>query len=313
MTRIFYATDLHGSERCWKKFIRVPEFHRVDVMVLGGDITGKMVVPIIHHRNGKITYSLFGRVNRVKPNEVDRITAKILDYAYYPYECDVEEVEELLKNQEKRDSLFTKVMREGLSRWLKMAGERKRKEVPIYVSTGNDDTPAINDILESSSAITYSDDKCVKIDDIHEMLSCSYSNPSPWKSPKELPEDKLQQKLENLVMKASGAKCLICNFHPPPYDSGLDTAPELDEQLRQVATPTGQKMIPVGSKAVRNVIEKHQPLLGLHGHIHEASGDRIIGRTLCVNPGSEYGEGYLRGYIIELGADKVLNHYRIYG
>ena len=313
MTKLFFATDLHGSERCWKKFINVPQVHSVDATVLGGDITGKMVVPIIHHEDGRITYYLFGRVSTVKPDGAKEAAGKIRDYGYYPYECDASEVEDLRKDQKRRDRLFIELTRDGISRWLKIAEERKKSNVSIYVCTGNDDTPAINDILESSSAVTYCDDRCVELDDLHEMVSCSYSNPTPWKTPKELPEEKLQEKLEKLIEKASGREHLICNFHPPPYNSGLDIAPELDEELRQVATPTGQRTIPVGSKAVRNVIEKYQPLLGLHGHIHECSGTRKIGRTLCLNPGSEYGEGYLRGYIVELGPKGIVNHYRVYG
>ena len=49
-------------------------------------------------------------------------------------------------------------------------------------------------------------------------------------------------------------------------------------------------MIHAGSTAVRASIEKHQPLVGLHGHIHESKGFVTLGRTLCLNPGSEYGK-----------------------
>jgi hypothetical protein len=57
-------------------------------------------------------------------------------------------------------------------------------------------------------------------------------------------------------------------------------------------------MISVGSKAVRAAIEKYQPLVGLHGHIHESRSAQKIGRTTCINPGSEYGEGILRGCLV---------------
>jgi len=60
--------------------------------------------------------------------------------------------------------------------------------------------------------------------------------------------------------------------------------------------------------AVREAIEKYKPLLGLHGHIHESRGVVNIGRTLCINPGSEYGEGIIRGAIVDLAKDKVLSY-----
>jgi len=60
-----------------------------------------------------------------------------------------------------------------------------------------------------------------------------------------------------------------------------------------------------GSKSVRRAIEKYQPLLGLHGHIHESQSVAKIGKTTCINPGSEYGEGVLRGCIVILGDGKI--------
>ena len=64
-------------------------------------------------------------------------------------------------------------------------------------------------------------------------------------------------------------------------------------------------MVPVGSTAVRSVIERHQPLLGLHGHIHEARGAKTIGRTVCLNPGSSYNTGRIDGALIYLEDDRV--------
>jgi hypothetical protein len=66
-----------------------------------------------------------------------------------------------------------------------------------------------------------------------------------------------------------------------------------------------REMAQVGSTAVAEMIEKYQPLLGLHGHIHEATGKRQIGRTLCVNPGSNYTEGILNGFILTLDDKKI--------
>ena len=70
----------------------------------------------------------------------------------------------------------------------------------------------------------------------------------------------------------------------------------------------GIEMQPVGSTACRETIERYQPLLGLHGHLHESRGTFQLGRTLCINPGSEYSEGVLRGALIELEGGQVKNY-----
>src|SRR6266568_2674048 len=51
-TTIFFATDIHGSERCFIKFINAAKFYQADVLILGGDITGKAMVPIVRQANG---------------------------------------------------------------------------------------------------------------------------------------------------------------------------------------------------------------------------------------------------------------------
>jgi Icc-related predicted phosphoesterase len=129
---------------------------------------------------------------------------------------------------------------------------------------------------------------------------------TPWRCPRDIPENELLQKIENLASKLQNPGKSIFNIHVPPYGSGLDSAPELDEQFKPKLEPGGRfKMISVGSKAVHEAILKYQPLLGLHGHIHESKGFSKIGRTLCLNPGSEYQEGILRGVLIQLSDGKI--------
>jgi Icc-related predicted phosphoesterase len=65
----------------------------------------------------------------------------------------------------------------------------------------------------------------------------------------------------------------------------------------------GVELGSVGSTAVRSLIERHQPAVGLHGHVHECSAGEHLGRTLCVNPGSNYLMGTLRGAIVEMNED----------
>src|SRR6185312_3306089 len=89
--------------------------------------------------------------------------------------------------------------------------------------------------------------------------------------------------------------------HVPPYDSGLDTAPVLDVNLRPTVSAGDVLRGPVGSHAVRRVIEEFQPLLSVHGHVHESGGERRIGDTVSINPGSEANAGILRGYLVDIG------------
>ncbi len=45
--RVFFATDIHGSDVCWRKFLNAGKFHKADVLIMGGDMTGKAMVPIV--------------------------------------------------------------------------------------------------------------------------------------------------------------------------------------------------------------------------------------------------------------------------
>jgi len=148
---------------------------------------------------------------------------------------------------------------------------------------------------------------------VHEMISSGASNETPWKTPGEFTEDVLEAKLEKMVSSVKDPGRLILNLHVPPYDCGLDVCPKLNEQLQPVLVGGTPMMVAVGSTAVRKIIEKYQPKLGLFGHIHECAGDVMIGKTLCVNPGSEYTSGILRGYIIDLDDKGIKQYYRVEG
>jgi hypothetical protein len=111
-----------------------------------------------------------------------------------------------------------------------------------------------------------------------------------------------------VIAKLEAPAASIFNFHCPPYATGIDSGPKLGADFRVTAGAGGVEMVPVGSTACRDAIERHQPLLGLHGHLHESRGTYKLGRTLCVNPGSEYTEGVLRGALFELKKGKVKSH-----
>jgi len=311
--RIAFAADVHGNETTWRKFINVHKYIKgINVLIMGGDLTGKMLVPIFKQSDG----SYFCRFNvdyHIKSErELNDLCNTIRFSGGYPYVTTEEEWKSL--THEDRDRIMEEQMRETLSRWIRMADENVPKDIQIIMNPGNDDSPVVDEVIKESDRIIYPLDKVVRLDDHHELISCEYVNPTPWKTPRELPEDELLKLLESKLNGVSvDMDHLICNFHAPPYNSGLDNAPELDKDFRPKHGVKGISIVPVGSKAVRTFIEKYQPKLGLHGHIHESSAARKIGRTLCVNPGSGYMEGTLRLYVIDVEKDRIKDHWRITG
>src|SRR6202023_3487600 len=116
-------------------------------------------------------------------------------------------------------------------------------------------------------------------------------------------EEELGKRLAKMLDAVPAGRQVVVNFHNPPYSSGLDFAAELDANLMPVLRGGKPSIIPVGSKAVREAIKKYQPVVGLHGHIHESRGAQKIGRTLCLNPGSDYSSGVLRGAVLDIAQD----------
>jgi hypothetical protein len=204
----------------------------------------------------------------------------------------------------KLDHLFKELMLQRLKEWIALADERlKGTTYKVYMAPGNDDYFEVDEIIEDSAAIVNCNNKKVMVGE-HEMVTFSWTNPTPWNTPREKPDEELEVMLEELVAKVDDKSNAIFNFHAPPYGYALDLAPKLDENLVQAA----DNKIHVGSRAVAKMIEKYQPLLGLHGHIHESRGAQKIKRTLIINPGSEYSEGILKGVVIVLENKKVKDY-----
>lgn len=311
ITRIFFTSDVHGSEICFLKFVNAAKAYRADVLILGGDITGKMIVPIVEQPDGTFAASFLGSTQIMKTREEREALEKNIRYSgYYPYRATQSEVEDLQADKKKLDDLFSGVMADGIRRWISLAEERLRgTNVKCYISPGNDDRFNIDDVLKSSSIVLDPEDEVVWLDDHHEMITSGWTNITPWNSPRETTEEKLSEIFGKMISKVTRMDSCIFNLHCPPYNTPLDEAPELDKTLKPVVSSGGEvSMIHVGSTQVRQLIEKHKPLLGLHGHIHEARGYWKIGRTLCINPGSEYGEGILRGALLNIDEKGVKSH-----
>jgi len=303
--KIFFATDVHGSEICWKKFINAGKFYGTEVIILGGDMTGKAIVPIISLGKGKYKVTLLEQETILNgEDELDNMVKTIQNRGYYPYITDPDKVEEISKNPEKSDKLFVEQTIKTIQRWMEYADQKlSGTGIRCYVCPGNDDMFEIDEIIARSKYVEQCEGKLIQLDEHHEMISTGWSNPTPWNTPREEPEESLLERIEGLVQKLSNVKNAIFNLHAPPYRSGLDEAPELTKDLRP--TYAGRSLIPVGSKAVDKIINKYRPLLGLFGHIHEGKGTRKYGKTLCINPGSMYEQGILHGAVIELKPGKI--------
>jgi len=302
-SRIFFVTDLHGSEPCFRKFLNAAKVYDAKVLILGGDLTGKMIVPIVENAEGHWNTKFQGQDMAVTSrDELSKLESQIRSCGYYPYIASRQEMNELESSAEKVHALFTKLMLEQVHRWMQLAEERLAPTgVKFYVTGGNDDPMEIEPLLNDSNYVINPENKVVDIGDGVEMVSSGFGNITPWKCPRDVDENVLLEKLEVLACQVKNTERAIFNLHVPPYDSGIDLAPQLDKTLKvDTHAGTGVTMVPVGSTAVRKIIEKYQPMIGLHGHIHESRGVSKIGRTTCINPGSEYGEGFLRGVAIDM-------------
>jgi len=312
-TLLLHAADVHGSEKTFLKFVNAAKFYEANVINLSGDLTGKIIVPIIEQSGGSYKARFLGsEVTAKTKEELEQLEKNIRFNGQYPYVTNPQEHQEIEKNTQRIDELFARLMNESVERWLRIADERlKGSDIKCFIMPGNDDRLELDRVFKKSDYVTNPEGQVVNLDEKHEMISTGYTNITPWHAPRDVPEEDLAAKIDDMVSKVGDMENCVFNFHCPPYDSGIDAAPGLDQQLRPHISPAGGfEMIAAGSTAVRRAIEKHQPLLSLHGHIHESAGIRKLGRTLCLNPGSEYSEGILRGALIRL-EDKKIKSYQL--
>ena len=306
--KLFFATDVHGSEICWKKFIGAAKFYEAEVVILGGDMTGKAIVPIIAQGGGHYKVTLLDQESILKDQEeVARMVATIQNRGYYPYVTDPDEVGQIAATPGRSDQIFVQEALKTVSRWMDYADARLAGSgIRAFVCPGNDDMFEIDDVIKQSKCVELVEGKIVQLDEHHEMINAGWSTPTPWHTHREESEDQLRHRIQVMIDKLKDVKNSVFNLHDPPYGSGLDDAPELTADLRPAYA--GRSLIPVGSKAVLELIEKYRPLLGLFGHVHEGKGTRKYRNTLCINPGSMYEQGMLHGAVVELKPNKVGNY-----
>jgi uncharacterized protein len=315
-TRLYVVSDFHASDVAWRKMLNVVRMglYEADAVFYAGDLTGKSVVPIVE-RDGVWEAEVIGQTRRARnENELREIEQAITSLGFYPFELSQEEAERLGEDHDALDKVFTDEIQRRMQAWLGLAAERlEGTGVPVFLIPGNDDPYDLDEVLEASQYCVNVDGKVAEVPGGLEVLGWGKANSTPWHTPREVSEEMMREEILKLVEQAGDPRRTIFLVHCPPHSSGLDVAPILDENLRPVVSAGDLLRGPVGSVGVREAIEQVQPLLGFHGHVHESAGAVEIGKTLCINPGSEAAFGVLRGYVVDVTDDGIERSFRVEG
>ena len=315
--RLYVVSDIHASEKAWRKMLNAARtrFYKADAVLYAGDLTGKAMVPVVRHDDGAYEAELFGRPTFARDEaELERLEQDIANLGYYVFHTTPDEVDRLRSDPAALERRFHDEIRRRVEAWMALAAERMTgSDVPIYLIPGNDDPWEIDEALAGSEYCINVDGRVVDLPGNLQVLGSGKSNPTPWHTPREVPDDDFRDEITKLAGEAKDHRRTIFLIHCPPYGSGLDTAPLLDENLRPTVSAGDLLRGPVGSTGVRQAEEEFRPLLGLHGHIHESGGEAKVGETLALNPGSEAAFGILRGYLVDVGPDGVERAFRVEG
>jgi len=316
-TRIFFAADLHGSEPTFRKFLNAASFYDVDALVFGGDLMGKALVPIV--RDGdRYRAKLHGLDHDLEADALAGFRKTVEVSGHYWKVMDRGEVEELDRDPLLVKALFQEQARARLQGWIALAKDRLAgSAVRLYLTGGNDDEPGVLDVLSEADGdhVVACEGQVVELDAEHTMITVGLSTPTPWDTPREASEPELASAIEVSVVRVPDPGRCVFNFHCPPKDSLLDRCAKLDtsrmvqgELPRPLLKHGRVVMTSGGSAAVREAISAYQPVVGLHGHIHESPGRIKLGRTPCFNPGSEYGQGVLHGVIASIRGGTLVGY-----
>jgi Icc-related predicted phosphoesterase len=311
--KLFFATDIHGSDVCFRKFLNAAKVYGASALILGGDITGKGIVPLIRQRGTRIIARWnAGEVIAEDEAALAKLEDRIRFNGLYPVLMPPDDAEQIFNSPAAMEAAFRTAIKESLRRWMALAEERlDLSKVECYISPGNDDSAVVSECLAESKVIVNPDQRLTYVLGRFEMLSLGFSNPTPFHTPREISEAAFAMLIDKLAAAIREPRAAIFNIHCPPYNTGIDTAVELDRG-RRVVSQHGQPIpCPIGSTAVRESIVRYQPLLGLHGHVHESRGVARLGRTLCINPGSRYNEGTLNGALVTLDERKGVASYQL--
>jgi len=307
--RIFFATDVHGSEVCWRKFLNSGKHYQADVIILGGDMTGKALVPIINDGGGNWHATLLeNRESLSGEEQVAAFEQAVKRRGYYPFRIDPDELRELAEDEPRWHALFEEHMLATVRDWMELADEKLGGTgIRCFVCPGNDDQLEVDAVIAEAKTVELGEGRVVDVDG-YQMASSGWANRTPWDTYREEDEPQLAERIQKMVSQVTAPpERTIFSLHCPPYGTGLDDAPELTAEMD--LKDAGHAVKPVGSTAVRDAIERFQPALSLHGHIHECRATKRLGRTLCVNPGSSYEQGQLFGAVIDVEGGKQVKKF----
>ncbi|HEX2088820.1 MAG TPA: metallophosphoesterase [Actinomycetota bacterium] len=306
--RLLFVTDLHGSDLTFRKLLKALEVWRPDAVIAGGDVAGKAMVPVVD-LGDKFRLKWMGQVHEFASRELSTFLEKVGQVGFYWHIAPVEEIEAMRDDPVRTNRIFEEVIARRWSAWLERLEDRCRQlRVPAYVMAGNDDPWSLDAVtLVQREWVTPADGAVVPVLDHWMLVSCGLGNPTPWQCPRDVSESELADKLRSITEGLKDFSNVIANIHPPPFDSTLDLAPKLDTSVSP-PRPVPGEIAPVGSTAVRDFLADAQPLLSLHGHIHESRAAVRLGRTWAVNPGSEYAEGVLRAALVTVEPSRVVSH-----
>jgi Icc-related predicted phosphoesterase len=299
--RIFFATDIHGSDVCFRKWLAAAKVYQADVLLVGGDFAGKGLVPV-RRVNGSLRASVDGTEVTVPAGDFGKLAADINKRGFYATAMDDAELASIAGDPAAQDKLFRTEIAAQAKRWCTLAAERLDPDVRCIITPGNDDPVDADEVFAADERVEFPQSQVCDLGPVA-MASLGLVPYTPWHTERECSEEELAKRIAELVDSVpAGRECLM-NFHCPPYATGLDDAPELDATLKPVIRGGRPSIVPVGSHAVRDAIKKYQPPVSLHGHIHESRGVQRLGRTLCLNPGSDYSSGVLRGAVVDIAED----------
>jgi Icc-related predicted phosphoesterase len=246
---IFFASDLHGSEVCFKKFVAAAKFYGADTLLLGGDISAKIVVPVVRSGSGTYQAEFHGHSERLDESTVEDFERRAWSSGLYTERMDPDEYRHYVDHPGEVENLFDRVMRRTVQRWLEYAKTRLADSpVLIYNAPGNDDPPAVDEVLltHGDDRIRFVEGEIVEIAPGMEMLSTGYTNVTPWDTHREYSEEQISEHLRAMTGRLEHPESAIFNIHVPPYNSRLDIAPLLGQDLK-VKTAAGATMTaPVG-------------------------------------------------------------------
>jgi uncharacterized protein len=310
-TRVFYAADLHGSTPTWRKFVNTASFYGADALVFGGDLMGKALVPIVR-RGDRIRADIGGEAVDADVRDLGALTSRIEVAGHYWKVVEPDEHAALAGDPLLVEGDAQELARERLRAWIGFARERlEGTDVRVFLTGGNDDAPAVLRVLdeESDERIVASEGAIVDLDDDHSMITVGLSTRTPWDTPREASEQEIAGTIDDAVARVGDVSRCVFNLHCPPKDTLLDRCLKLELVPGQLPRPVREAgrfvTIGGGSVAVREAIGRYQPVVALHGHIHESPGRLKLGRTYCFNPGSEYQHGRLEGVLLRLDGGRV--------